>query len=136
MTTKRRANNLDGRTWTRYSISLWDDLRKSKEELKLKHPALFPVELPKRLIECFLPPGGAGVPPAEASQLILDPFCGLGSTVLAAHELGHRGLGLDLNPDYVAQATARLGDCDPAAASCRPTRSPSSTTSPRKALTW
>ncbi len=101
--TGKRANSLDGRTWTRYSISLWDDIRKSKEELKLKHPALFPVELPRRLLECFLPPEG---------KLVLDPFCGLGSTVLAAHEAGRRGLGLDLNPEYVEKAQARLGDCE------------------------
>jgi len=101
--TKRRANSLDGRTWTRYSVSIWNDIRKSKEELKLKHPALFPVELPRRLLECFLPPDG---------RLVLDPFCGLGSTVLAAHEAGRCGVGLDLNPDYVRKAKERIGECD------------------------
>ncbi len=100
---KRRANELDGRTWTRYSISLWDDIRKSKEELKLGHPALFPRELPRRLLECFLPPEGT---------VVLDPFCGLGSTVLAAHEMGRQGIGLDLNPEYVRSARARLGECE------------------------
>jgi DNA modification methylase len=99
MPDRRRANSLDGRTWTRHSISVWDDIRKSKEELRLKHPALFPVELPRRLIECFLPPEG---------RLVLDPFCGLGSTVLAAHQLGRQGLGLDINPDYVEIARTRL----------------------------
>ena len=101
--TKRRANSLDGRTWTRHSISIWNDLRKSKEELKLKHPALFPVELPRRLLECFLPPEG---------QRVLDPFCGLGSTVLAAHEVGRTGIGFDLNPEYVEIARTRLGECE------------------------
>lgn len=99
---RRRANLLDGRTWTRYSISIWSDIRKSKEELRLKHPALFPVELPHRLIECFLPPEG---------RVVLDPFCGLGSTVLAAHQLGRVGIGLDISPDYVRLAHQRLGDC-------------------------
>jgi len=104
---RRRGNSLDGRTWTRYSVSVWSDVRKTKEELALKHPALFPVELPRRLIECYLPPEG---------KLVLDPFCGLGSTVLAAHELGKIGLGLDINGEYVAAAQARLGECD---AGCR-----------------
>jgi DNA modification methylase len=98
----RRANSLDGRTWTRHSISVWSDIRKSKEELALKHPALFPVELTRRLLECFLPPEG---------KLVLDPFCGLGSTVLAAHELGRTGIGLDINAEYVAAARGRLGEC-------------------------
>jgi DNA modification methylase len=104
---RRRGNSLDGRTWTRYSISLWSDIRKSKEELALKHPALFPVQLPQRLIECFLPPDG---------NLVLDPFCGLGSTVLAAKALRHIGIGLDINADYIEIARARLG---PKADGCR-----------------
>jgi DNA modification methylase len=98
----RRGNSLDGRTWTRYSVSIWSDIRKSKEELGLKHPALFPQELPRRVIECFLPPEG---------RIVLDPFCGLGSTVLAAHELGRTGIGLDISPDYIAMARRRLGEC-------------------------
>ena len=100
---RRRGNELDGRTWTRYSVSVWSDIRKSKEELALKHPALFPVELVKRVIECFLPPEG---------HLVVDPFCGLGSTVVAAHELGRVGLGLDINPEYVEAARERVGECD------------------------
>jgi DNA modification methylase len=100
MTEKRRANSLDGKTWTRHSISVWSDIRKSKEELKLKHPALFPAQLAERIIECFLPPNGT---------VVLDPFCGLGSTVVAARSLGKVGIGLDINPDYVAAARGRLG---------------------------
>ena len=102
-TGRRRGNLLDGRTWTRYSISVWSDIRKTKDELALKHPALFPVELPRRIIECFLPPNG---------RVVLDPFCGMGSTVLAAHQLGRVGIGLDINPDYVAVAQERLGECE------------------------
>jgi DNA modification methylase len=99
---RRRGNSLDGRTWTRYSISVWSDIRKSKEELALKHPALFPAQLVERLIECFLPPEGTTV---------LDPFCGLGSTVVAAHSLDRVGIGLDINPEYVEVARRRLGPC-------------------------
>ena len=98
MTSKRRANSLDGKTWARCSISVWSDIRKSKEELKLKHPALFPVQLVERIIECFLPPEG---------KTVLDPFCGFGSTIIAARNLGHAGIGLDINPEYVKAARAR-----------------------------
>jgi hypothetical protein len=41
---KNRLNELDGKTWTRYSISIWD-ISKTAEEARLKHPALFPKEL-------------------------------------------------------------------------------------------
>lgn len=46
---KKRANSLDGATWTRHSISIWSDIKKTKEEIELGHPAIFPVELPRML---------------------------------------------------------------------------------------
>jgi len=49
--TTRRANSLDGKRWLQNSISVWSDIRKSPEELKLKHPAMFPAALAARLIE-------------------------------------------------------------------------------------
>jgi DNA modification methylase len=97
---RKRGNQLDGKTWTRYSISVWSDIRKSKEELALKHPALFPAQLVERIIECFLPPDG---------RVVLDPFCGMGSTVLAAKTLGHIGIGMDTNAEYIESARQRLG---------------------------
>ena len=51
---KKRANELDGKTWLKYSISVWDNIKKSPEELKLKHPAMFPAQLAKRLMEMLL----------------------------------------------------------------------------------
>lgn len=98
--TRRRANELDGKTWTRYSISVWSDLRKSAEESRLRHPAMFPVAFARRLIECFMAPG---------DEVVLDPFCGTGATLAAAHELGKRSIGVELSPDYVAKAHQRLG---------------------------
>ncbi len=96
--TTRRANDLDGATWTRYSISLWDDIRKSPEELSLKHPAMFPVQLVARLIQCFT---------TEADRVVLDPFVGTGATALAAEALGKTGIGFDVSPDYVSLARMR-----------------------------
>src|SRR5262245_41984440 len=74
-----RCNALDGKKWLQNSISVWGDVRKSPEELRLKHPAMFPLMLAERLIESFLPNG---------SHLVLDPFCGTGSTLVAADRLG------------------------------------------------
>jgi DNA modification methylase len=81
---------------------VWSDLRKTREETALKHPGLFPAALARRVIECFLPPQG---------RVVLDPFCGAGSTVLAAHELGKVGIGLDINAEYISKARNRLGKC-------------------------
>jgi DNA modification methylase len=104
MRAKRRANLLEGKAWTRYSISVWSDIKKSKEEARLRHPALFPEHLCERLIKCFAAP---------EDEVILDPFAGLGSTVLAAHKLGKTGIGVDLSADFVLKAQERLGEpCD------------------------
>ena len=45
-------NYLDGKTWTRYSISIWD-INKTVEETRLQHPALFPQKLVERLIRIY-----------------------------------------------------------------------------------
>jgi len=101
--TARRANNLDGKTWTRYSISIWNDIRKTAEELRLGHPAMFPAQLPARLIECFA---------TDEDRVILDPFVGTGSTVVAAKKLGRVGIGLDVSASFVETALLRLGQAD------------------------
>jgi DNA modification methylase len=95
---RRHANDLDGATWTRYSISLWSDIRKTPEEYALRHPAMFPVELPLRLLKCFT---------TKDERLVLDPFAGIGSTVLAAEALGKIGIGLDISEDFISKARSR-----------------------------
>src|SRR5260221_4966095 len=94
----KRGNSLDGKRWLQNSISVWGDLRKSPEELRLKHPAMFPAALAARLMESFLPSG---------SQTVLDPFAGVGSTLLAAAQLGKQAIGLELSPEFVAVAVNR-----------------------------
>ncbi len=96
---KARANALNGREWLRNSISVWDDIRKTPEEAALAHPAIFPRTLVDRLLQCFI---------RETDRVVLDPFAGSGSTLLAACSLGLTGIGIDLSPDYVAMARRRL----------------------------
>jgi DNA modification methylase len=95
---RRRANELDGATWTRYSISIWREIKKTQEEIQLGHPALFPVALVTRLIECFA---------ASDDRVVLDPFMGVGSTVIAAEALGKIGIGIDVSEDFVEKARRR-----------------------------
>ncbi|NMB41673.1 MAG: site-specific DNA-methyltransferase [Firmicutes bacterium] len=97
---KKKRINLDGRTWTRYSISVWNDIQKSSVERRLKHPALFPVALVERLLEIYAHPG----------EMILDPFLGSGSTLIGAQRLGMKGLGLDISEDYIKLFEKRLSD--------------------------
>ena len=91
----KRANELEGTAWLKNSISIWNDLRKSKEEARLGHPAMFPADLAQRLIECFT---------NEAGRLILDPFVGVGSTLVAAKTLGKDAVGIEISPEFAALA--------------------------------
>ncbi|MEM3626423.1 MAG: site-specific DNA-methyltransferase [Candidatus Bathyarchaeia archaeon] len=94
---KEKLNELDGKTWERYSISIWD-IVKSRDEVKLKHPAMFPVELCRRLIEIYTKKG----------DVVLDPFMGSGSAIVAARDLERKGIGFDINPDFVELAKKRI----------------------------
>lgn len=102
---KRKAvphcNVLDGKRWIQNSISVWSDIRKTTEENRLKHPAMFPGMLVERLIETFLRPDG---------EHVLDPFSGSGSTIVEVERLGKTGIGIELSPDYAAMARGRLAD--------------------------
>ena len=62
------------------------------------HPTTKPVELIARMIA-----NSSG--PAE---VVYDPFCGSGSTIVAAHQLGRVGFGCEIDPAYVAVELERL----------------------------
>jgi site-specific DNA-methyltransferase (adenine-specific) len=67
---------------------------------RVGHPAPFPVELPSRLIGLLTYRG----------DLVLDPFCGSGTTAVAALRGGRHYVGYDLDPDYIALAETRLAE--------------------------
>ena len=70
----------------------------SESARRVGHPAPFPVELPEKLIELY----------TFADDLVLDPFMGSGSTLVAASRLGRRYVGYDLDAGYVELARARV----------------------------
>ena len=67
---------------------------------RVGHPAPFPVELPSRLIQLY----------TYRDDLVLDPFMGSGSTLVAAARLGRRYVGYDLDPAYVELARRRVAE--------------------------
>ncbi len=88
-----RANKLSGAVWLKNSFSVWRDLDKTPEEKKISslHPAVFSVAAVKKLIECYVPENG---------KKILDCFAGTGSALVAAHESGLQGIGIDISKEY------------------------------------
>lgn len=65
-----------------------------------RHSTQKPLSVMKWFVELLTNPG----------DVVLDPFCGSGSTLVAAKELGRHYVGVEQNPDYVSIAEARLGD--------------------------
>ncbi|HRI28263.1 MAG TPA: DNA methyltransferase, partial [Chitinophagales bacterium] len=63
------------------------------------HLAMFPDELPKRLIKMFSFPG----------ETILDPFLGSGTTAMVAKSLGRNSCGYEINPEFISIIKQRLG---------------------------
>jgi len=65
---------------------------------KIMHPAMFPRTLAAQFIKTFSKPG----------DMVLDPFCGSGTTLLEAHRLERKYLGIDVSSEYCEMARNRL----------------------------
>lgn len=98
----REAEGLPHKTTTtadlymQSTLDVWDIPAVSAK--RVGHPAPFPVELPERLIHLF----------TWVDDLVLDPFMGAGSTLVAAQRTGRDYVGFDLDPEFVALSRARV----------------------------
>ena len=68
---------------------------------RVGYPTQKPLALLSLLVEACCPPDG----------VVLDPFCGSGTALVAARQSGRPYLGIDVNADAVRTARQRLGDC-------------------------
>jgi len=80
------------------TLDLWEIPPESAR--RVGHPAPFPVELPEQLIRLY----------TFENDLVLDPFMGSGSALVAAAQLGRRYIGYDLDKEYVEIARQRVLD--------------------------
>lgn len=74
----------------------------NKDGVEIKHPAVFPIELPLRHIQTWTNEG----------DLVLDPFCGSGTTLLAAKQLKRNSIGIEKNEDYFNMCEQRLNESE------------------------
>ena len=78
-------------------------LHRSSETSNTGHSAAFPLWLPEWFIALFTNPG----------DVVLDPFVGSGTTLIAAHQLGRWGIGVELLPDHEPALRKRMGESAP-----------------------
>jgi site-specific DNA-methyltransferase (adenine-specific) len=79
-----------------FTKSIWTFNTESAK--KVGHPAPFPVELPYRLIQLYTYKG----------DVVLDPFCGSGTTCIAAKKTERYYIGYDINKEYIKLAKKRI----------------------------
>jgi len=70
-------------------------------EIRMKeygHPAMFPEEIPRRLLKLF----------SYQNDIVVDPFNGVGTTTLVAWKNRRRFIGIEISPEYCREALARI----------------------------
>lgn len=92
-------NCLTAKEWVKAQVGIWQFYYEGRDiRDKNIHPAVYPIALASRCIEVFTHKG----------ELVLDPFLGSGTTLVAAQDMGRNALGFDLKKDYVELAKSRL----------------------------
>jgi site-specific DNA-methyltransferase (adenine-specific) len=91
-----RTSTIERQDFIDWTLGLWSFGGESAK--RVGHPAPFPEELPKRLIQLY----------SFLEDRIGDPFLGSGTVCKVANDLGRRSIGLDVERDYLKLATIRL----------------------------
>jgi len=89
-------SKLTNKEWNLYFNGHWN-FSGAKQE---GHLAMFPEELPQRLIKMF----------SFENEIILDPFMGSGTTALVARKLNRNSIGYEINPDFIPIIEKKIGD--------------------------
>lgn len=92
-------NCLTAKEWIKCQLGVWQFAYEGQDiRDKNLHPATFPIALAKRVISLFTHEG----------ELVLDPFVGSGTTLVAARDLNRNAVGFDLQAKYITLCAERL----------------------------
>lgn len=83
----KENSKLTQEEWNEFFLGHWNFAGERQD----KHLAMFPEELPRRLIKMF----------SFVGETVLDPFLGSGTTSLAAKKLNRNSAGYEINPDFI-----------------------------------
>jgi len=93
-------NCMRAKDWMKSQLGVWQVYYEGRDiRDKDIHPAVMPIALAKRAIELF----------THRGELVLDPFNGIGTTLLAAKDLDRNAIGFDINERYCRVSEERLG---------------------------
>ncbi len=93
-------NCMTAKEWMKSQIGVWRFTYGGRDiRDKNLHPAVFPISLAAHVISLF----------THRGELVVDPFVGSGTTLVAAQDLERNAVGADLSPEYVALSNSRLG---------------------------
>ncbi len=97
--TSNKLNCLTAKEWLKCQLGVWEFFYEGRDiRNKEAHPATYPISLARRVIELF----------SHKGELVLDPFVGSGTTLLAAQDGDRNAVGFDLQGKYVELADSRL----------------------------
>lgn len=91
---QRKLSKIDKKDFNSWFRQIWNITGASTRT----HPAPFPLELASRLVRMF----------SFTSDTVLDPFCGTGTTMIAAVRYGRNSIGIDIDPEYCRMAASYL----------------------------
>ena len=92
---------LTAKEWLKNQLGVWQFTYERRDVRdKSVHPATYPIALPRRVIEQFTHQG----------ELVLDPFVGSGTTLVAAQDVNRNAAGFDLSANYVELSSKRLDE--------------------------
>ena len=94
----KEQSKLSVEEWNEYFAGHWNFPGEKQD----KHLAMFPEELPRRLIRMF----------SFVGETVLDPFMGSGSTAVASIQAGRHFIGYEIDPAYISICTERLARID------------------------
>lgn len=95
----KHINCLTAKEWITSQLGVWQFSYESRDiRNKKAHPATFPIALAKKCISLFTHEG----------ELVLEPFMGSGTTLVAAQDLNRNAVGFDLNEEYTELSRTRL----------------------------
>jgi DNA modification methylase len=92
-------NCMTAKEWLKSQLGVWEFFYEGRDiRDKNIHPATFPISLAKKVIQLF----------SHHGELVLDPFIGSGTTLVAAQDLDRNAVGFDLQQKYVDCSISRL----------------------------